>query len=80
MLVSILSRYDICLIQEIRDVGGQSIHQLVAKLNEATGKSYTVILSERLGRTSSKEEYVYIYDPTKIVVEKTYQYPVEYAV
>ncbi len=24
------------------------------------------------------EEYAYIYDPTKIVVEKTYQYPVEY--
>lgn len=75
ILVSTLSRYDICLVQEIRDASGESIHQLVAKLNESSGKKYKVVLSERLGRTNSKEAYAYVYDPSKILIVGTYQYP-----
>lgn len=75
VLVNTLSRYDICLVQEIRDSTGESIHKLVAKLNEKTGKKYQVALSERLGRTNSKEAYGFIYDPSLVVVERTYQYP-----
>jgi len=75
VLVNTLARYDICLVQEIRDSNGESIHALVAKLNESTGKGYKVALSDRLGRTNSKEAYGFIYDPTKVLIVGQYQYP-----
>jgi endonuclease/exonuclease/phosphatase family metal-dependent hydrolase len=75
-LVKILSRYDIVFVQEIRDASGEAIQKLVADLEQSTGKTYEITLSERLGRTNSKESYAYISDRSKVEVLQSFQYPV----
>ncbi|KAH3861844.1 hypothetical protein DPMN_024795 [Dreissena polymorpha] len=62
VLVDILSRYDIVLVQEIRDNSGEVITELVAYL-AASGNKFQFAVSSRLGRTSSKEQYAFLYRP-----------------
>lgn len=61
-LISILSRYDIAFIQEIRDDENLAIYQLLMELSLSTGKEYHALVSERLGRGDMKEQYAYFYD------------------
>jgi len=75
VLLKTLSRYDIVLVQEIRDASGDAINILLKQLNAVTGKKYEMALSDRLGRTNSKEAYAYIYDSAKVDVVMSYQYP-----
>lgn len=70
-ILQILPRYDIVLIQEIREASNTSFPALVNDLNQATGNRYGYIISSRLGRSSSKEQYAYIYDRTKLSVESS---------
>ncbi|RUS70755.1 hypothetical protein EGW08_021487 [Elysia chlorotica] len=63
-IVKIISRYDVILIQEVRDKSGSSISKLWQSLNE-TGSPYGLVHSERLGRTSYKEQYVFFYHADK---------------
>lgn len=74
VLLKVLARYDIVLVQEIRDSSDSAIHALLAELKAKTGKQLSLSISERLGRTNSKEQYGYIYDSSKIRVVKDYQY------
>ncbi|WP_456301629.1 endonuclease/exonuclease/phosphatase family protein [Methanochimaera problematica] len=48
-------------IEEIRDGSGSSIQKLMEKINSG-GSEYSYVISERLGRTSSKEQYAYIFN------------------
>ena len=73
-LVTILSRYDLVLFQEIRDSSGTAFVNLMNQLNAATGNQYEMTLSSRLGRTSSKEQYAYIYKPAKLTLTGAYEY------
>uniref|UniRef100_A0A672G6H8 Deoxyribonuclease n=1 Tax=Salarias fasciatus TaxID=181472 RepID=A0A672G6H8_SALFA len=73
ILLKILSRCDLCLIQEVRDSKGEVIQALVKDLNRSN--SYSYVESERLGRTTYKEQYVYIYRNNKLKVKDQYQYP-----
>jgi len=59
-LKEIILRYDLILIQEIRDSSGKAIIELMSDVKEAN-ENYEMKLSARLGRTSSKEQYAYIY-------------------
>lgn len=68
-LREIIKRYDIILIQEIRDASGEAILQLLAPLTD-----YSLNISERLGRTSSKEQYAFIYKKNKISISSCLQY------
>lgn len=61
-LVSILSRYDIVLIQEIRDDQNQAIYDLLRELNAATGRNFQALVSPRMGRGEMKEQYAYFFD------------------
>jgi endonuclease/exonuclease/phosphatase family metal-dependent hydrolase len=61
-LSKILKRYDIMLVQEIRDKSETAIYTLLEDLREVTGKNYKIKLSERLGSGSHKEQLAYIYD------------------
>ncbi|XP_071826107.1 deoxyribonuclease-1-like [Apostichopus japonicus] len=60
-LVQILKRYDITLIQEIRDSAQTAIDVLLDQLNAETGNAYSKVISGRLGRSSSKEQYCFFY-------------------
>ncbi|KAK3093365.1 hypothetical protein FSP39_014584 [Pinctada imbricata] len=60
--LKIVRRYDIILIQEIRDSKGKAIDKLVDLVNsQASPFQYDYVISERLGRTTSKEQYAFLY-------------------
>ena len=44
------------------------------QLNVASGGQYEMTISDRLGRTNSKEQYAYIYKHDKLSVLDTYHY------
>ncbi|KAM9350908.1 deoxyribonuclease I-like 1-like [Symphorus nematophorus] len=76
ILLKILSRCDVCLIQEVRDSKGEAIEALVKDLNRYDkSNSYSYVESERLGRKTYKEQYVYIYRNNVLRVKEHYQYP-----
>ena len=50
-------------IREIRDAAGTAILALRDKVKEA-GAAYDVVVGPRVGRTSSKEQYAFMYDTT----------------
>ena len=58
VLADIIRTYDVIAIQEIRDASQTALPALVDLVN-ADGSQYDYVVSERLGRTSSKEQYAY---------------------
>ncbi|CAH1252054.1 DNASE1 [Branchiostoma lanceolatum] len=62
ILLQISERYDILLIQEIRDSTFTAIYSFLDQLNERQGNDYSMLLSERLGRSSYyMEQYAILY-------------------
>nr|CAH8841284.1 unnamed protein product [Trichobilharzia regenti] len=70
ILVKILSRYDLIVVQEIRDAKNTAFRHLVDELNRYTKGNYKFVISEKLGRTNSKEQYGVIYKPDLIRIGK----------
>nr|XP_006819419.1 PREDICTED: uncharacterized protein LOC102808425 [Saccoglossus kowalevskii] len=64
VLTQIVHRYDIILIQEIRDIAGTAILDLLSEVNSVSDSEYLIATSNRLGRSSSKEQYAFLYSPT----------------
>ena len=56
-----LQRYDLVLVQEIRDTKGTAFETLVGQLNDKADNLYDFIISKRTGRSVSKEQYGFIY-------------------
>lgn len=73
-LVKIVRRYDIIVIQEVRDKSGTAIKKLLEKVNENNSDAYELIISDRIGRSSMKEQYAFLYRPSKLEVLSQYQY------
>ncbi|XP_055366144.1 deoxyribonuclease I-like 1-like isoform X2 [Betta splendens] len=74
--IMILSRCDVSLIQEVRDAKGAAVQALVKALNRFDkSNTYSSVESERLGRKSYKEQYVYVYRNNLLKVKDHYQYP-----
>lgn len=77
IISDIINRYDIVAIGEIRDSSGTAIQSLMEDVRDKN-PAYDYVVSERLGRTSSKEQYAYIYNTEKVVLKDTPQtYPEE---
>ena len=77
MLADVILNYDVVCVQEVRDATERAIEELHSVVNErARGNDdeYGLLLSERLGRTSSKEQYAWFYRKEKVSVvrESTY--------
>ncbi|NXI21311.1 DNAS1 protein, partial [Sterrhoptilus dennistouni] len=60
-IVSILSEYDLVLVQEVRDADLSAVNDLMGQLNSAGQQPYSFLASKPLGRTSYKEQYLFIY-------------------
>ncbi|XP_066496954.1 deoxyribonuclease-1-like 2 [Tiliqua scincoides] len=75
VIVKILDRYDITLVQEVRDSDLSAVNKLLELLNSASKHSYSHVISEPLGRDSYKEMYLFIYRPKKVAVVDQLQYP-----
>ncbi|XP_010115057.1 PREDICTED: deoxyribonuclease-1-like, partial [Chlamydotis macqueenii] len=74
IIVSILSEYDITLVQEVRDADLSAVKKLVDQLNSASRHPYSFLASIPLGRNSYKEQYVYIYRSDLVSVLGSYYY------
>lgn len=65
VLTDVARRFDVLAIQEVRSVDQSIVPRFVEMIN-ATGRRYDLVLGPRLGRTSSKEQYAFIYDTQRI--------------
>ncbi len=73
VLAQTITNFDIVAIQEIRDKSGTAIKKLETVV-DALGTDYDYIIGPRLGRTSSKEQYAFIYNTETIVAGEVYTY------
>ncbi|WAI01355.1 lamin tail domain-containing protein [Methanogenium organophilum] len=75
VLADTIRTFDIVSIEEIRDSSQTALPDLVNLVN-SDGSQYEYVVGERLGRTSSKEQYAYIYNTKTAVLTSTpYTYP-----
>ncbi|KAI5095767.1 deoxyribonuclease gamma, partial [Silurus meridionalis] len=77
ILTRIVSRCDVCLLQEVRDQKKTAIPRLIDRLNDyKRGQQYDYVSSERLGRTQTyQEQYVFVYRTDSARLLDQYQYP-----
>lgn len=75
VLVDVARRFDVLAIQELRATDQTVVPQLVEEIN-ADGSQYHYVVGPRLGRTQSKEQYVYVYDTTRIELDPESVYTV----
>ncbi|XP_053411317.1 deoxyribonuclease-1 isoform X1 [Nycticebus coucang] len=73
-IVQILSRYDIALVQEVRDSHLTAVGKLLDELNQDAPDTYRYVVSEPLGRSSYKERYLFVYRPDRVSVLDSYYY------
>jgi endonuclease/exonuclease/phosphatase family metal-dependent hydrolase len=76
LLADVARRFDILAIQEVRATTNDILPRFVDLVN-STGRHYDFIIGPRLGRTSSKEQYAYIFDTASIETDRSSAYTVE---
>jgi deoxyribonuclease-1-like protein len=74
LLVEIVRQFDVVAIQEIRSKQ-DILPQFVDALN-AGGRHYDFVVGPRLGRTTSKEQYAFVYDTASIEIDRSALYTV----
>jgi len=74
LLAEIVRQFDIVAVQEIR-AKQNILPQFLDQVN-ATGRHYDYVIGPRLGRTSSKEQYAFIFDTASIEIDRTALYTV----
>lgn len=75
VIVKIIRRYDLILIQEIRDKTDDTINRLMKALNNQGSVHFSHITSERLGSSTSTEQYSFlIRSDSGISFKDKYQY------
>ncbi|XP_028264795.1 deoxyribonuclease-1-like 1 [Parambassis ranga] len=76
IIAKIITRCDLCLLQEVRDSKGTAIPQLLDRLKSYDSThEYKAVVSERLGRDTYQEQYVFVYRTDTVTVTGQYQYP-----
>ena len=75
ILAKVVRRFDIVAIQEIRSVDQTILPRFVDLIN-AEGAKYDYVIGPRLGRTSSKEQYAFVYDTNRIELDQGSVYTV----
>ncbi len=74
-LANIVARFDIVAIQEIRSQAQDVLPSLVSQVN-ALGHRYDFVIGPRQGRTSSKEQYGYVFNTATVEVDRRTVAPV----
>lgn len=75
VLSQIVRRFDVVAVQEVRAKDQSVVPRFVSLIN-ASGSSYAHVLGPRLGRSSSKEQYAYIYNRERIELLKNSVYTI----
>ena len=76
VLSKIIRNYDIIAVHEIRDSSQTALPLLKDAVHSMGSPQYDYVVSERLGRTTSKEQYAYIFNTQTIQqIGSSYVYP-----
>lgn len=75
-LAQIARKFDVLAIQEIRSKSQDVLPRFVALVN-ATGARYDFVIGPPLGRTTSKEQYAFIYDTATVELDPDSVYTVD---
>jgi deoxyribonuclease-1-like protein len=75
VLADVVRHFDIVAVQEIRDEQQSLLPRFLQAVN-APGLRYDYVIGPRLGRTTSKEQYAYIYNSDTIEVDRRALYTV----
>lgn len=76
ILARVIRQFDIVAVQEIRTKDESLLPQFVDQIN-ATGRRYDYVVGPRLGRSSSKEQYAFIFDTASVEIDRNQLYTVE---
>jgi endonuclease/exonuclease/phosphatase family metal-dependent hydrolase len=68
VLARTVRRFDVVAIQEVRSADQDVLPRFVEMLN-ADGSRYGFVIGPRLGRTSSKEQYAFVFDTTRVALD-----------
>ncbi|XP_066498381.1 deoxyribonuclease-1 [Hoplias malabaricus] len=75
IISTIVLRYDVVLIQEVRDSDLSATNRLMQQVNKGSSPyTYRHIVSEPLGRSSYKERYLFIYREETVSVVKNFTF------
>ncbi|KAL3059327.1 hypothetical protein OYC64_011284 [Pagothenia borchgrevinki] len=77
IIIEILSEYSVVVLLEVMDESGKAMKLLLKHLNnygDNRSNPYGMLCSERLGRTTYKEKFVYFYRKKEVKIEDSYQY------
>jgi len=76
VLSKTIRNFDIVAVQEIRDASQTALPALRNSVNDMAGPKYDFVVSDRLGRTTSKEQYSYFFNTqTMQQIGYPYTYP-----
>ncbi|MBW3600667.1 MAG: endonuclease/exonuclease/phosphatase family protein [Planctomycetes bacterium] len=73
ILADTVRRFDVVAIQEIRSAEQDVLPRFVAMIN-GDGSRYDFVIGPRLGRTSSKEQYAFVFDTARVAVDPQSMY------
>ncbi|XP_047428059.1 deoxyribonuclease-1 [Mugil cephalus] len=73
IISTIVQRYDVVVIQEVRDTDLSATKKLMELVNKGSSQ-YSYVVSEPLGRSTYKEQYLFIYKISTVSVVKSYTY------
>ena len=74
-LAEIIRQFDVVAIQEIRTQDDYLLPNFVRLVNQ-TGRSYDHLIGPRLGNTSSKEQYAFLFDTQRIEADFSSYYTI----
>ncbi|WP_197529155.1 endonuclease/exonuclease/phosphatase family protein [Aeoliella mucimassa] len=74
---NVFRNFDIVAVQEIRNKDELFVPKFVQNLNQFTGRTFDYKLGPRLGNTTSKEQYAFIFDTAKIMVSSKYVFTIQ---
>jgi endonuclease/exonuclease/phosphatase family metal-dependent hydrolase len=75
VLANVAHQFDVVAIQEIRAQSQDILPRFVQAIN-STGRRYDYVIGPRLGRSSSKEQYAYVFDTETLEVDRRALYTV----
>lgn len=75
-LATVIRQFDVIAIQEVRATDQTVMDRFLQQIN-SDGSQYNYIIGPRMGRTSSKEQYAYVYNTRKILCKKETAYTVD---
>ncbi len=75
VLARTVRRFDVVAIQEVRSKDRTLMPRFVQMIN-GDGSAYDYVIGPRLGRTSSKEQYAFLFDTRRIEIEMPSVYTV----